>query len=550
MGPTSQPRIDESAVPGTVFLVDLDGSHNLPKSETQKDIVLVPAPTDDPEDPLNWAPARKWRTMALVHFYTFIVGWASAGVYSILIDISEKTGLTVADLNSGTGTMLLFFGWGCLIWQPIGLTFGRRGSYVLSLAFTAAISVWTAYSTSYATWVVQRVLLGFVGAPIECLCEVSVTDMYFNHQRGHQIGLYLLMLTAGAYLAPLANGFINQSQGWQWVMYWCAILSAIACVLCFFFMEETMYYRETTFEAATIGGNIESGDSLNDKNEQISSSAVDIETTHTRPYSKSSYFRSLAMWRIIPEKPNEFFKIMYRPFVVSAKLPIVLWAGLFHGVAACAFSSMNATASVILSAPPYNFKSSIVGLFYIAPTIGSAIGSYWAGDVSDRICIYLARRNNGYREAEYRLWSATALCIIPPAGMILWGVGASHQVHWVGLMFGMGMLGFTLSTAGSIMIGYTIDSYKEISGETLMSLNIVRCTVAFGYGYAVTPWLERAGYQNGFIEMAVICLVLFGTFLIFIKYGKSLRRNSAGTYWTLVESGIRSLQEGKGKGVE
>ena len=52
------------------------------------------------------------------------------------MNISEHTGLSVSALNQGSGTMLLFFGWGALIWQPIALTFGRRGVLLVSLLCT------------------------------------------------------------------------------------------------------------------------------------------------------------------------------------------------------------------------------------------------------------------------------------------------------------------------------------------------------------------------------------------------------------------------------
>lgn len=35
-----------------------------------------------------------------------MVGIASAAIYSILVPISEETGLTLSDLNSGTGYMV------------------------------------------------------------------------------------------------------------------------------------------------------------------------------------------------------------------------------------------------------------------------------------------------------------------------------------------------------------------------------------------------------------------------------------------------------------
>jgi hypothetical protein len=38
-----------------------------------------------------------------------MVGIASAAIYSVLEPISEDTGLTVGDLNAGTGYMFLLF---------------------------------------------------------------------------------------------------------------------------------------------------------------------------------------------------------------------------------------------------------------------------------------------------------------------------------------------------------------------------------------------------------------------------------------------------------
>jgi hypothetical protein len=60
-------HIDESAVPGTVHLVDLEGI--LSGHLGNKDIVLVPRPSKDPEDPLNWTRARKFINLACVMMY-------------------------------------------------------------------------------------------------------------------------------------------------------------------------------------------------------------------------------------------------------------------------------------------------------------------------------------------------------------------------------------------------------------------------------------------------------------------------------------------------
>lgn len=96
----------------------------------------------------------------------------------------------------------------------------------------------------------------------------------------------------------------------------------------------------------------------------------------------------------------------------------------------------------------------------------------------------MARRNKGVMEPEHRLWLLMALVILIPFGNILWGVGAAHSIHWFGLVFAMGTISF-LTTAGSqIAISYCIDAYKQLSGEALAGVIVIRNTMSFGIGYA------------------------------------------------------------------
>lgn len=93
-------------IPGTIHLVNTE----LGVTEDRGDIVLHPTPSADPEDPLNWSRARKIRSITMVYIYVFGVGIATTVQYSILTNISEETGIALADLNTGTGLMFLFAG--------------------------------------------------------------------------------------------------------------------------------------------------------------------------------------------------------------------------------------------------------------------------------------------------------------------------------------------------------------------------------------------------------------------------------------------------------
>jgi len=99
---------EQPGIPGTVHLIDLDGTmHTKHAQNGQRDVVLVPTPSQDPDDPLNWSPRRKALSMACMGVYTLMVGIASAAIYSILQPIAEETDLTLNELNNGTGCKYL-----------------------------------------------------------------------------------------------------------------------------------------------------------------------------------------------------------------------------------------------------------------------------------------------------------------------------------------------------------------------------------------------------------------------------------------------------------
>lgn len=60
--PPDMSVIDEVEVtPGTVHLVDSQGNMNSKHADgVERDIVLVPAPSSHPDDPLNWSKRRKY----------------------------------------------------------------------------------------------------------------------------------------------------------------------------------------------------------------------------------------------------------------------------------------------------------------------------------------------------------------------------------------------------------------------------------------------------------------------------------------------------------
>lgn len=71
---------------------------------------------------------------------------------------------------------------------------------------------------------------------------------------------------------------------------------------------------------------------------------------------------------------------------------------------------------------------------------------------------------------------------------MLWGVGAAHSVHWFGLIFAMFMIAIANTAGITLSVNYLVDSYREISGDALASVILVRNTMSFaiGYGYVIS----------------------------------------------------------------
>ena len=107
----------------------------------------------------------------------------------------------------------------------------------------------------------------------------------------------------------------------------------------------------------------------------------------------------------------------------------------------------------------------------------------YTGPLGDWVVLQVARRNDGVMQPEYRLWLFSLSVILIPGGLILWGVGAAHQIHWFGLIVAMCVISFTNILGLQLSLSYCIDCYRELSGAAVVTVILIRNTMSFAIGY-------------------------------------------------------------------
>lgn len=139
-----------------------------------------------------------------------------------------------------------------------------------------------------------------------------------------------------------------------------------------------------------------------------------------------SYWQRMPLFTTTASGFDTVLRHTYQPFIVISTFPGVAFVTLLYGSLLAWLAIVLSLQGIYLILPPYNFSSSGVGLFGVPTFIGSVLGGFYGGQLSDYSIQWLAKRNGGLYEPEMRLWLALPTILITPAGYFLFGLSLSE----------------------------------------------------------------------------------------------------------------------------
>ncbi|KAH8697941.1 major facilitator superfamily domain-containing protein [Talaromyces proteolyticus] len=530
----------EGFVPGTVFL----GGTKLESSQTPtqllkkgkgkySQVILSPQPSDDPNDPLNWPQWQKESILLIVGMSAAVAGAFGPMLSPGFVQIAAELDVPVSMLAQATSWMILSIALSLFLLNPLAKIYGKRPIYVFAIIVLFISSIIGGAGSSYNDLLTSRILCGFGLAPYEILMQCTIGDLYFVHERATRIAFWNLCLLLGISAGSLIAGYIIDSAGWHWCFWICALLYGVLGALVILFVPETAYSRpETTnLQRQNSGsGYLKPKENLHEAGiEQIEyqdcednvarmplGTTPSDNTPRRMPYLKSIRLYS-GRYTNAP-----FLKVFIRPFILFC-YPAVFAAFLIYGTMITWVVIFTVVNGVIFVAPPYNFTTSQTGLVSLSPLIMSLIGEIISGPLNDWVCLYLARKNNGIYEPEFRLAMMAIVAILGTVAFYGFGATIHYETHWSGPVITYGVTYMGLAFASTCLFGYVIDSHPTLNEEAFVAIN-ARNILAFGVTYFVEGWLENSGALNVFIVLGSIFLGASALAIPLWIFGKRWRR--------------------------
>jgi MFS family permease len=470
--------------------------------------------------------------------------------------MNADLGISYNTMNTGAGVLFIGIGYFTLLISPAAWLYGRRITYLICITLGLVGAVWMARVQGAEDTIWNELFVGASESCAEANVQLSLSDLFFEHQRGTVLGIYVLATSIGTFLGPLIGGYIADLQGWRWVGWWAVIISGGTLIALYFGLEETAFDRPayrtsdgvSNYQTLDITAPAEKsiqdskaaiGDGTGDAKSAAATTAPDTSETGLANEKPKTYFQRI---RLITPASNligtgftQYITRLVHTLQVFS-FPAVIYSGIQWGSQDAWLTFYLTVEDTTWYDPPWNYGDAGVGLMNVPCIIGALVGCFWGGYISDLFVVWMARRRGGIREAEDRLWIMYPVALFSPLGMLLFGIGSNDGWSWPVPYVGLGFIGFGWGCAGDLSMAYLMDAYPEMVLEGMVGVSVVNNTLGCIFTFTASYWLNASGNQNTFIAIAVLDFFFVMLTVPMMIWGKTCRSWTKRRYLDFVRT--------------
>jgi multidrug resistance protein len=362
----------------------------------------------DPQNPMNWGAVRKWVTIAILVFITFLTSLASSffapAVPLVMKDFNDNNELLAEFVVS---IYVLGFAFGPLIIAPLSEIYGRAPLYISCNILFIIFSVACSLSTNMSMLTIFRFLLGCAGAAPLTLGGGTIADIIPPGGRRGPMAIWAMGPVFGPVIGPICGVYLSHAKGWRWTHWVLAMVFGAASIIALILLKETyppVILARKVARLRKVTGN------------QELRSRLDSDI-----------------------RPKEVFKrAIFRPIKILLLSPIVgslSWCtALAYGLLYLLFTTYTFVFEDI-----YHFSTGTVGLSFIGTCVGFGLALLVLATTS-----IVIKQKATKPEHHIPLYLIVPICICLPAGLFLYGWTMDKDIHWIVPLFGTAMIGFAI----------------------------------------------------------------------------------------------------------
>ncbi|KAI0370107.1 MFS general substrate transporter [Pilatotrama ljubarskyi] len=476
-------------------------------------IVLIPQPSDDPRDPLNWPRWKKEACFWTLAFAASLDGALSPMVGPGYVLLAKQFSVSVDNVTSSFGFILLGLGIFMLVQNALAVKFGHRIVYFFSVSLMFISCIWCALSPNLASIRASRLFQGFGMSALQSLVASTLEQIYYVHERGSRTVIWSFAIMAGITLGPLICSYVIQNLSWEFGFWFVSIPLGMTVIMVFFFVPETTFKREDVMQPlkrqSSDQGSLEKSMVTSDVESEGDSSQRLAPSYVSQLKLGNGTFTNESLW-----------KIFLRPFPFLLS-PVTYFLFLSHGMQTVWLSLVPLCSSTIFTLE-YNFDAAQIGLTNLGGIVGIVLAMLVVGPLNDWGVVWISKRNRGIYEPEFRLVFMISM-LFGLFGYIGWAVGNDHHMPWIGAVACITMLNFSMVVSGSAAVAYLLDTHGPNALHILALSNFGKNMVLYGSTFFANGMVLSRGVKVSLLILGACQAFCWLASIPMYIYGKRVR---------------------------